>query len=407
MTAVRKWGPWVLLLAVAVGGLAFGLQRHDHPTLDARVSHIAGLVRCPVCNGESAAVSQSAPAVEMRAEIRKDLLAGQSQAQILQSMVDSYGASILEQPQASGVGLVVWVVPVVAFVVGLGGLGLLFARWKRRAGDSDSAGDSDTGGDGPGAVEEGWDLDEAEGEADAPLAVAVGARSVAAVGSRSPVGGGSGSGSVAGSGGAGPAGAEAGAVEAPGVEPVSGGRPRRLRSRRTLAAVAGIVVAAGAASWAMASSSGTRLAGQEITGQSVGLSTGELATELQAADQDAAKNQPLAAIKQYEKILKVDPNQVEALTGEGWLLAETQQPTLLQQGVSMLARAEKVNPSYAPAHVYRGIALLSEDDYSASVPELQWYLAHNPDPQLTVEVRKALAQAQAGLARQNPPGGKG
>jgi hypothetical protein len=48
--------------------------------------------------------------------------------------------------------------------------------------------------------------------------------------------------------------------------------------------------------------------------------------------------------------------------------------------------------------VYRGLALLSEDDYTDSVPELQWYLAHNPDPQVAPEVRTELKTAEAGAA---------
>jgi hypothetical protein len=38
---------------------------------------------------------------------------------------------------------------------------------------------------------------------------------------------------------------------------------------------------------------------------------------------------------------------------------------------------------------------LSEGDYAGAVPELQWYLDHNPDPQLAPRVRQALQEAQA------------
>jgi hypothetical protein len=85
------------------------------------------------------------------------------------------------------------------------------------------------------------------------------------------------------------------------------------------------------------------------------------------------------------------------------LLAETQQPALLQQGLQLLAQAEKDDPSYGPAHLYRGLAFLSEDDYGDSVPELTWYLGHNPDPQVVPDVNKALAQAQAGVAATSSP----
>ena len=68
----------------------------------------------------------------------------------------------------------------------------------------------------------------------------------------------------------------------------------------------------------------------------------------------------------------------------------------------MLQQAEQADPTYAPAHVYRGIGLLSEDDYADAIPELKWYLAHNPDPQLAPRVRAALQQAEAQAAALQP-----
>ncbi len=170
-----------------------------------------------------------------------------------------------------------------------------------------------------------------------------------------------------------------------------GAIPRPWR-KRVLVAAGVIVVAAGAA-WAVAASSGTRLPGEEVTGQAVG--SVAIAQSLQAAQQAADRGDELTAVKDYQKVLNSQPNQPEALTGEGWLLAQTQQPALLQQGLKMLTAAEQALPTYAPAHVYRGITLLSEDDYGGAIPELQWYLAHSPDPQLAPRVRTALQQAQA------------
>jgi hypothetical protein len=181
------------------------------------------------------------------------------------------------------------------------------------------------------------------------------------------------------------------------VAPTSG---TWARWRKRLLIGAGVVVAAGGAAWAVAASSGTRLPGQEITGQAVG-SQAEV-QYLQQAQQATDRGDGVTALKDYQKVLNRDPNQPEALTGEGWLLAQTQQPTLVQQGLTMLAAAEEAAPTYAPAHLYRGITLLSESDYTGAIPELQWYLAHNPDPQLAPRVRTALQQAQAKAASAQP-----
>ena len=162
--------------------------------------------------------------------------------------------------------------------------------------------------------------------------------------------------------------------------------------RRAGVALAAVLITAGAC-WAVVASSATRLPGQEITGQALG--SEQVAAELLGAQRDLSKGDDVAALKAYQKILSSRPDQPEALTGEGWLLAQTQQPALLRQGLGMLAGAERAAPDYAPAHLYRGIALLSEDDYTDAIPELQWYLGHSPDPQLAPRVQQALQQAQA------------
>lgn len=175
------------------------------------------------------------------------------------------------------------------------------------------------------------------------------------------------------------------------------GRPRQSRRRRAMVAAGALVIAAGA-SWAVVASSATRLPGQQITGRTIG--SEQVASELLAAQHSLAKGDDLSALRDYQKVLSSQPDQPEALTGAGWLLAQTQQPSLLKQGLAMLASAERAAPDYAPAHLYRGVALLSEDDYADAVPELQWYLGHSPDPQLVPKVRQALQQAEAGAKQQ-------
>lgn len=187
---------------------------------------------------------------------------------------------------------------------------------------------------------------------------------------------------------------------APGPAPLAEGRSRRGGWRkRTVVAVGAAMIAAGAA-WALVASSATRLPGQEITGQALGPEA--VARQLSAASQAEEKGDYLTAVKDYQKVLDADPNQPQALTGEGWLLAQTGQPGLVKQGLAMLAAAEQTTPSEPAAHLYRGIVLLGEGDYTSAVPELRWYLDHDPDPQLTAKVRLALNQAQAKLNQRSP-----
>jgi cytochrome c-type biogenesis protein CcmH len=124
----------LVLVGVAVAALVVGTHRSSpRPTVAQQTTHIASLVRCPVCEGQSAAQSDAPASVQIRAQIQRELIAGEHQGQILSGLVDAYGPGILEQPQARGINLVVWVLPVAAVVIAVAGLGVAFARWRPRA----------------------------------------------------------------------------------------------------------------------------------------------------------------------------------------------------------------------------------------------------------------------------------
>ena len=132
MTSARRWAPWLVLAAALVVALAIGARSSGGPRTDAqRAQHIASQLRCPVCEGQSVAESDSAVSQAIRDDIRQRVAGGQSDGQILAFVVSKYPNTLLTPP-ASGVGIVVWALPVLVFVVAAGGLGLAFARWRSR-----------------------------------------------------------------------------------------------------------------------------------------------------------------------------------------------------------------------------------------------------------------------------------
>lgn len=127
---IRRWLPWAALVIVVAVALAFGASRSGGSTsLDARTMHIASEVRCPVCEGQSAAQSPAPASILIRKQIRADLQAGESENRILASLVNAYGVGILEKPEAQGVGILVWVVPVIVVIAAIAGLVAAFLRW--------------------------------------------------------------------------------------------------------------------------------------------------------------------------------------------------------------------------------------------------------------------------------------
>ena len=140
---LRRWAPWLVIAAVVIAAGALGLQRNGRPSLDQRTLSVAAQVRCPVCNGQTVAESDAPPSLAIRSQIHTELAAGQQPRQVLAGIVGSYGPGILEKPGANGVGLIVWVLPVVVVAGAIVGLVLAFRRWRPAAVDGPGASDTD------------------------------------------------------------------------------------------------------------------------------------------------------------------------------------------------------------------------------------------------------------------------
>ena len=120
----------------AVGGLAaavflvFALAcsaRSEAPDVEQRAQDLNKTIMCPVCPGESIDQSQHPLAAQMRGIVDRRLQEGWTEEQIADSFVESYGPRVLLEPPASGISLMVWVVPPAAVVLA-GGLLFLALR---------------------------------------------------------------------------------------------------------------------------------------------------------------------------------------------------------------------------------------------------------------------------------------
>jgi cytochrome c-type biogenesis protein CcmH len=116
-----------LLVALAVPALAHA------DTLDDGVRRIALQLQCPVCEGETVADSPSGLAADMRAVIRTKLLAGESDQQILDDFVGSYGDGILTEPPKRGISLGVWIGPILGLMAGAAVVFGVLRAWRRPA----------------------------------------------------------------------------------------------------------------------------------------------------------------------------------------------------------------------------------------------------------------------------------
>ena len=96
--------------------------------LDSHTEEVAGLLRCPVCQGLSVAASPSSMASNMKAEVRSLLAAGYTEEQVLAYFERSYGEFVRLRPTLRGVNWVVWLGPVAALLAGGGTVFLALRR---------------------------------------------------------------------------------------------------------------------------------------------------------------------------------------------------------------------------------------------------------------------------------------
>ncbi|MFW6088679.1 MAG: cytochrome c-type biogenesis protein [Gemmatimonadota bacterium] len=98
--------------------------------LDARAADIAAQLRCPVCSGQSVLESNSAIAQEMQAVIRERLERGDGEREVLAYFQGAYGDWIILRPRATGLNLLVYVLPALALLGGGIWLVVVLRRWS-------------------------------------------------------------------------------------------------------------------------------------------------------------------------------------------------------------------------------------------------------------------------------------
>jgi cytochrome c-type biogenesis protein CcmH len=126
-----------LLLAIALVPLLISPARsaEDDPALEARFKEISdGLVCQCGCNLQLSVCSHEGcgSALPMRAEIRKELAAGESNDAIIAGFVDQYGLVVLSSPPTTGFNLTAWIMPFVALIVGAWVAKSVLGSWRRQ-----------------------------------------------------------------------------------------------------------------------------------------------------------------------------------------------------------------------------------------------------------------------------------
>ena len=147
-------------------------------------------------------------------------------------------------------------------------------------------------------------------------------------------------------------------------------RPRRSAGR-VVASVAGVVVLAVVAGVLVAQASGQR-GGGAITG-AVDTNRARLQTCQQASFRD-----PEGGVDCYDEILADAPDNVEALTYQGWALVRLDR---VEEGAAQLSRAVELDPDYPDARVFRAVVAARVGDHELAAAEIDRFYRNDPSPQ--------------------------
>jgi cytochrome c-type biogenesis protein CcmH len=105
----------------------------DDPVLEKRLTALAAELRCLVCQNQSLADSNADLAVDLRNQIREQMRAGKSDAEIRAWMTQRYGDFVLYRPPVKSSTLLLWFGPFVLLVVAVGALFAYLRRRRREA----------------------------------------------------------------------------------------------------------------------------------------------------------------------------------------------------------------------------------------------------------------------------------
>ena len=178
--------------------------------------------------------------------------------------------------------------------------------------------------------------------------------------------------------------------------------PRRSWTRRIVAVLVVLSLAVGSGFW-VAASSGQRLPGQSASGGIDEMSATRLSTALQLNFSD-----PTRAIDLYNEVLKVEPDNAEALTYRAWLIALTARQSTgnLRKAayaavLADLLKARTADPTYPDSACFLGIVYFRFlDNAKLAKPALDECQSNNPPQEVKMFMESIVEQVNAAVGDQ-------
>ncbi len=125
----------VLFMTLVLNAAAIGVDkdRLQDPAQEDRAQHIMKQLRCLVCQNQSIVESDAELAQDLRAIVREQIIAGETDAEIFKFMTARYGDWVLLKPPFNSATAILWLGPIALLLIG----GFLIFRTIRQKPEQD------------------------------------------------------------------------------------------------------------------------------------------------------------------------------------------------------------------------------------------------------------------------------
>jgi cytochrome c-type biogenesis protein CcmH len=128
----------VLLMMLALPAYADeAAPAAQDPALEQRMMRLTAELRCLVCQNQSLADSHADLAIDLKNQVRSQMQAGKSDAEIREYMVARYGDFVLYKPPLKPTTVLLWAGPFVLLTAGGLVLGFYLRRRRERLTESE------------------------------------------------------------------------------------------------------------------------------------------------------------------------------------------------------------------------------------------------------------------------------
>ena len=122
----------ILLASLLIVSVVYAQGGGPGTPTDNDVNRVAKQLYCPVCPNTPLDVCETKACEDWRAQIRDQLSEGWTDQQVIDYFVAQYGERVLAEPQRKGFTSLVWFLPLIVVLVGLGIVYEILRNWRKQ-----------------------------------------------------------------------------------------------------------------------------------------------------------------------------------------------------------------------------------------------------------------------------------